>query len=203
MTEDIRAFLAVELPEDVKSALGELANHLRRAGVDGLKPVRPENMHLTVKFFGDVSSTRVDSIVCTIERAAKALHPFTLRLGNVGAYPNGRNPRVLWVGLDGDVASLREAHRRIDNALADINIKPDSRKFSPHLTVARLRDRSTSSERRRAAQALFTAEYETGHPIPVERFSLMRSILRPEGPQYTTLADFTLDHGGQACPTLG
>ena len=195
MTEDIRAFLAIEVSDDVKSALTELTNHLDRARIDGLKPVRPENMHLTLKFFGDVSSTRVDSIVGTITRAAKAMHPFTLRLGNVGAYPNSRNPRVLWVGLDGDVVSLQEAHSRIENALVGINIKPDSRKFSPHLTVARLRNRSSPSERRRAAEVLLTAEYQTRHPIPVERFSLIRSILRPEGPQYTTLADITLDQG--------
>lgn len=195
MTEDIRAFLAIELSEDVKSALSELTKQLDRAGIGGLKPVRPENIHLTVKFFGDVSANRVDSIVGTIKRAANAIQPFTLRLGNVGAYPNSRNPRVLWVGLDGDVVSLREAHRRMENALVDINIKPDSRKFSPHLTVARLRDRVSPSERRRAVELLLKAAYQTGLPIPVERLSLIRSILRPEGPQYTTLADITLGHG--------
>ncbi len=195
MTDDIRAFLAIELPEDVKSILRELTERLDRAGIGGLKSVRPENIHLTVKFFGNVSANRVDSIVGALTPAARGIQPFTLRLGNVGAYPNSRNPRVLWVGLDGDVVSLREAHRRIENALGDINIKPDSRRFSPHLTVARLRDRASPSERRRAAELLLNAAYQTGHPITVERLSLMRSILRPEGPQYTTLADIALGHG--------
>ena len=195
MTDDIRAFLAIELSDDVKSILRELTERLGRAGIDGLKPVRPENIHLTVKFFGDVSANRVDSIVGALTLAAKAIQPFTLRLGSVGAYPNSRNPRVVWVGLDGDVVSLREAHRYIEAALEDINIKPDSRKFSPHLTVARLRDRASPSERRRAAELLLNAAYQTGHPVTVERLSLMRSILCPEGPQYTTLADITLDHG--------
>ena len=195
MTDDLRAFLAIELSDDVKSILRELTERLDRAGIDGLKPVRPENIHLTVKFFGDINANRIDSIVGTITLAAKAIQPFTLRLGNVGAYPSSRNPRVLWVGIDGDVVSLREAHRRIETALEDINIKPDSRKFSPHLTVARLRDRTSPSERRRAPELLLNAAYQTGHPITVERLSLMRSILRPEGPQYTTLADITLDHG--------
>lgn len=195
MTDDIRAFLAIELSDDVKSILRELTERLDRAGIDGLKPVRPENIHLTVKFFGDVSANRVDSIVGALTLAARAIQPFILRLGSVGAYPNSRNPRVLWVGLDGDVVSLREAHRYIEAALEDINIKPDSRKFSPHLTVARLRDRASPSERRRAAELLLNAAYQTGHPVTVERLSLMRSILRPEGPQYTTLADITLDHG--------
>ncbi len=195
MTDDIRAFLAIELADDVKSTLRELTERLDRAGIGSLKPVRPGNMHLTVKFFGDVSSAQVDSIVRTITLAAKAIQPFTLRLGNVGAYPNNRYSRVLWVGLNGEVESLREAHRRIETALEDINIKPDSRKFSPHLTVARLRDRSSPSERRKAAEILFTTEYQTGLPITVERLSLMRSILRPEGPQYTSLADITLGQG--------
>ncbi len=195
MTEDIRAFLAIEVSDDVKSTLSELTNRLERGRIDGLKAVRPENMHLTLKFFGDVSPTRVESIVGTITRAAKSIHPFTLRLGKVGAYPSSRNPRVLWVGLDGDVVSLQEAHSRIENALVDIDIKPDSRKFSPHLTVARLQNRSSSSERRRAAEVLLAADYQAGHPIPVKRFSLVRSILRPDGPQYTILADITLVQG--------
>ena len=195
MTDDIRAFLAINVSDDVKSSLRELTDHLDRARIGGLKPVRPKNMHLTLKFFGDVSSARVDSIVGAITRAAEAIRPFTLRLGNVGAYPNNRNPRILWVGLDGDVVSLHEAHRRIETCLGEINIKPDSRKFRPHLTIARLRDRMSSTERRRAAEAMYSAQFRTGLPIPVEQFSLVRSVLRPEGPQYTTLADITLDHG--------
>ncbi len=192
MRDDIRAFLAVQLPDDVTAALGHLADQIARAGVGGLRPVRPENMHLTLKFFGNVDARQVEAIVDTVTHTAKTIRPFTLRLGNVGAYPNNRSPRVLWVGLDGDVALLQDAHRRVETALKQIGIKPDSREFSPHLTIARIRDRASHTERRRAAEALFSAEFRSGLPVPVDRISLMRSILQPEGPQYTSLAEIPL-----------
>ena len=192
MRDDIRAFLAIQLPDDVTTTLGHLANQVAQARVGGLKPVRPENMHLTLKFFGNVNARQVESIVDTVTYTLKAIRPFTLRLGHVGAYPSNRSPRVLWVGLDGDVAPLQDTHRRIETALGQIAIEPDSRAFKPHLTVARIRDRAPHTERRRAAEALFSAEFRSGLPVPVERVSLMRSTLLPEGPQYTLLADIVL-----------
>ena len=192
MRDDIRAFLAVRLPDDVTDALGHLADEMARARVGGLKPVRPHNIHLTLKFFGNINARQVDSIVDTVTHTVKSIRPFTLRLGNVGAYPNIRSPRVLWVGLDGDVAPLLDAHRQIETALKQVSIRSDSREFSPHLTIARIRDRTTHNERRRAAEALFSAEFRSGLSVPVDRFSLMRSILKPEGSHYSSLAEIPL-----------
>ena len=192
MRDDIRAFLAVQLPEDVIAALEDLADQVAQAKVGGLNPVRPENMHLTLKFFGNVNARQVELIVDAVTRTVKTIRPFTLRLGNVGAYPNNRSPRVLWVGLDGDVVPLQDAHRRIETALGQIAIKPDSREFRPHLTIARIRDRTPHNERRRAAEALFSAEFRSGLSVPVNRLRLIRSILRPEGPQYTSLAEIPI-----------
>lgn len=192
MRDDIRAFLAIRLPDDVTAALGHLTDQMAQARVGGLKPVRPENMHLTLKFFGNINARQVESIVDTVTHTVKSIRPFTLRLGNVGAYPNNRSPRVLWVGLDGDVAPLQDIHRRIESALGQIAIKPDTREFRPHLTIARIRDRTPHNERRRAAEALFSAEFRFGLSIPVDRFSLMRSILKPEGLHYSSLAEIPL-----------
>ena len=192
MRDDIRAFLAIQLPDDVTAALGHLADQMARAKVGGLKPVKPENMHLTLKFFGNVTARQVESIIDTVTNTVKAVRPFTLRLGNVGVYPNNRSPRVLWVGLDGDVAPLQDIHRRIEAALGQIAIKPDSREFRPHLTIARIRDRASHIERRKAAETLFSAEFRSGLLVPVDRISLMRSVILPEGPQYTSLAEVSL-----------
>ena len=192
MKDDIRAFLAIKLPDDVTDALAHLADQVARTGVGGLKPVRPENMHLTLKFFGSVTPRQVESIIDAVTHTVKPFRSFALRLGGVGAYPNSRSPRVLWVGLDGDVAILQNAHRRIEAALAQIAIEPDSREFRPHLTIARMRDRTSAAERRRAAQALFSARFRPGLPLPVDRVSLIRSTLLPQGPRYTTLADIPL-----------
>ena len=192
MRDDIRVFLAVRLPDDVTAALGNLADQLVQARVGGLKPVRPENMHLTLKFFGNVNARQIESITDTVTHTAKTIRPFTLRLGNVGTYPNNRSPRVLWVGLDGDVAHLQDAHRRIETALRQIAIEPESREFRPHLTIARIRDHASRIERRKAAEALFSAEFRSGLPVPVDRVTVMRSVLLPEGPQYTSLAELSL-----------
>lgn len=196
MTGNIRAFLAIPLPDDVTAALCHLAEQVAQARIIGLKPVRLENMHLTLKFFGDLNAGQVESIVDTVTHTVKTIRPFTLRLGNVGAYPNNRSPRVLWVGLDGDVAPLQDTHRRIESALGQIAIKPDSREFRPHLTIARIRDRTSHNERRRAAEALFSAEVRSGLSVPVNHLRLMRSILRPEGPQYTSLAEIPIGETG-------
>ena len=192
MRDDIRAFLAIQLPDDVTAALGHLADQMARAKVGGLRPVRPENMHLTLKFFGNLNAPQIEAITDTVTHTVKAIRPFTLRLGNLGAYPNNRSPRVFWVGLDGDVAPLQDAHSRIETALGQIAIEPDVREFRPHLTVARIRDRASHAERRRAAEVLFSAEFHSGLAVPVDRVNLMRSILLPEGPQYTTLAEISL-----------
>ncbi len=192
MRDDIRAFLAIRLPDDVTAALGHLTDQMVQARVGGLKPVRPENMHLTLKFFGNINARQVESIVDVVTHTVESFRPFTLRLGNVGAYPNNRSPRVLWVGLDGDVASLQDIHRRIGAVLGQIAIKPDTREFRPHLTIARIRDHASHAERRRAAEALFSAEFRSGLPVPADRISLIRSVLRPQGPQYTSLAEISL-----------
>lgn len=192
MSDDIRAFLAIQIPDDVTAALGHLTDQLAQAKLGGLRPVRPENMHLTLKFFGSVNARHVDSIVDTVTHAVKAIRPFTLRLGNVGAYPDNRSPRILWVGLDGDVALLQDAHRRIETALGQIAIKPDSREFRPHVTIARIRDRASNIERRKVAETLFSAEFRSGLLVPVDSISVMRSVLLPEGPQYSSLAELSL-----------
>ena len=192
MRDDIRAFLALRLPDDVTVALGHLTDQVAQARVGGFKPVRPENMHLTLKFFGNINARQVELIVDTVTRTVKTIRPFTLRLGNVGAYPNNRSPRVLWVGLDGDVVPLQDAHRRIETALGQIAIKPDTREFRPHLTIARIRDHASHADRRKAAEALFSAEFRSGLLIPADRISLIRSVLRPQGPQYTSLAEIPI-----------
>lgn len=192
MRDDIRAFLAIRLPDDVTAALGHLTDQVAQARVGGLKPVRPENMHLTLKFFASINARQVESIVDTVTHTVKSIRPFMLRLGNVGAYPNNRSPRVLWVGLDGDVAPLQDIHRRIEAALGQIAIKPDTREFRPHLTIARIREHASHTERRRAAEALFSAEFRSGLSVPADRISLIRSVLRPQGPQYTSLAEISL-----------
>jgi 2'-5' RNA ligase len=106
MSDSVRAFLSVELPKEVKTAIARFVDEVARVRVNGLKPVKRDHVHITLKFFGDVKTEQVKSITNVVTTASKGIRPFTVKLGRVGVYPNSKNARVLWVGLDGDSASI-------------------------------------------------------------------------------------------------
>ena len=193
MSGEVRAFLAIRLPCAVTASLARLIDQAVGRGVDCIRPVKPENMHLTVRFFGSVSAPQVESLIAAVCRSARSIRPFTLTLGGVGAYPSVRNAGVFWVGLDDGIAPLRDARRRVDDALAQAAFERDLRKFSPHVTIARIRDRASRIERRKAAESLLAAKLDSALPIPVERISLIRSVLLPSGPEYSALAEIPLE----------
>ncbi len=192
MSETIRAFIAVELPEEVKAELGKLIEHLRRSGARGLRLVRVEGIHLTLKFLGDVPKARVEPITDALRRAVERHSPFKTQLGEVGVFPDRRNPRVLWAGLQGDLEPLKALQRDVEEALARIGFAREPRAFSPHLTLARLQDGASPTDRRTAAEALFLADFRAGLDINVESASLIQSILKPGGAVYETLASAPL-----------
>ena len=94
MSSEIRAFLAVRLPREVTASLARLIDQAVGRRIDGIRPVKPENMHLTIRFFGNVDAPRVEPLIAAIRQSARSIRPFTLSLGGVGAYPNIRNARV-------------------------------------------------------------------------------------------------------------
>ena len=196
MTENVRAFLAIELSDQARNALTDLVAELRRARVTGLRAVDPHGIHLTLKFLGDVPQARIESIVSQVSRAVASHRSFSVELNGVGVFPGKARPRVLWVGVGGDLSSLRELHRGIEATLEGLGFAGDKRDFSPHLTVGRVRDGAPSSERQRAAQSLFAAPFDSGARINVESVVLMRSILLPQGARYERLALMPLAGGG-------
>ena len=192
MSRTIRAFVAIELPEAVTAALGELVGALSAADVRGVRLVRPQGIHLTLKFLGNISDGLVGDIVGTASEAAESSAPFNLELGEVGAFPSVNRPRVLWVGMSGGVGPVLALQECIAESLVPLGFDRESRPFSPHLTVARIRDGTSISDRRLAAEVLLAAPFRTGLRIPVESISLMRSILHPGGAIYERLASVRL-----------
>ena len=164
------------------------------------KWVAPEGIHLTLHFFGDVAVERVPAITGALGRAAARSSPIPLGLAGAGCFPNLDRPRVLWVGLGGDTAGLARLQRDVEAQLAGLGYRPEARAFSPHLTLARMRDTAMPEDLRRLGQAM------RGLTVPVTAFTaesvaLIRSDLRPAGAVYTTLAALTL--GGEATPGPG
>ena len=188
MKETLRAFVAVELATEVKQALAGLIDRLRQTGIRDLRLVDPEAVHLTVKFLGDVPGDQVGMIAEAAAQAIGGLRAFDLELGGPGAFPNRAAPRVLWVGIEGDLAPMAALHQRIEDSLEPMGFPRDRRAFRPHLTLGRLRDHASSADRRKAAEALYSTVVTRGVPIDVSAVSLMRSTLLPTGAVYERLA---------------
>ena len=198
MTEKVRAFTAIDLPSEVVSALGNLTAALDAANLRGLRTVRPEAVHLTLKFLGSVPSGRLEAVASVLTEVSGAHRPFALEVGSVGAYPKMQSPRVLWVGLAGDLEPLLALQRGVEDSLARLGFAPEHRKFSPHLTVARVRDGTSKDERNRAAELLSSTETMSGLCVEVDAISLMQSTLRPDGAVYARIATLPLRTGRQS-----
>jgi 2'-5' RNA ligase len=192
MTDTVRTFVAIELPDEVKDALSVLIDKLNETSIRGIRTVRPEGIHLTLKFLGDVPKTQVESIVDAVTEAARSHPHFKLELSGVGAFPNESRPRVLWAGVAGDMESLNVLQKRVDNALAQPGFKKEKRGFNPHLTPARIRESTANPDRQRAIEVLSSTSVPDGLEIHAASVSLMRSTLNLDGAIYDCLASMPL-----------
>lgn len=188
--EPYRLFVACELPPGARQALGTLQRALQEAGASNLRWVRPEGIHLTLKFLGSVPAARVGAIREALARAVREPFRWEVRLAGVGSFGGPKRLRVVWVGLEGDVAPLGDLARRVDLALAPLGFAREERPFTPHLTLARVREEASMEERRALHELLATFRPPALPTLTVDSLSLMRSFLEPGGARYTCLARF-------------
>jgi len=193
--EQIRAFIAIELPDAVKDSLSSLRDRLRSAEHRYVKWVAPEGVHLTLKFLGNIAQDRVPPIVEAIAQAAQGVTPFQLQIGGLGAFPNMGRPQVIWVAIRGEVEKLITLQRGVDQALVALGFHPESRPFTPHLTLGRLRERASSAERREIGGLMTATQFEDGPAMEVTEISLIRSTLTPQGAIYNRIASIELKGG--------
>lgn len=184
----MRAFVAIELSADAKRALAALIQSLRNRRIDGLRLVRPEGIHLTLKFLGNINASRVPSIAEALAAASARHAPFRLTLTAPGFFPSADRARVLWIGVGGDMRPLIDLQRDVDQTLAALGFAAEKRPFNPHLTIARMRDSAARADRRRAAYALAAYPLPPGIAVSANAISLMQSELRPGGAVYTRIA---------------
>jgi 2'-5' RNA ligase len=187
-----RLFVALEPPEPVRRRLAALAEELRRragrAG-DEVRWVRPENVHLTLQFLGAVPEERVAAVEAALREAAAGGRPLSLALRGAGGFPNARRPRVLWAGLEGDLAPLSALVGDLGARLARLGFPPEDRPFSPHLTLGRARDGRGAPG---LAGALAGAAEAEPTPWRAAEILLVESHLSPRGPRYETIARIAL-----------
>ena len=191
-TAPLRLFVAVELTDEARSAIRDVIEGVVESGVKNLRPVRPETVHLTLKFLGDVPSSRIENLVEAIGAVALTDTPFALALSGAGVFPSPARARVLWLGIGGDTTALSELQVGIEDAVASLGFARDRKPFSPHLTVARLDNRASRSDRSLAAEALASLPHPDGVEIPVRSISIMRSILGRGGATHRRIAELPL-----------
>ena len=179
----MRTFIAIEIPPEINSALMDLQTELRRAGAD-VSWTKPENLHLTLNFLGEVDEKRIVEVERACVSSAAEFQPFTLSLNDTGVFPNARQPRVLWAGLSGEVENVIAIRNRIEEKLALIGFKREEKRFNPHLTVGRLK----SNKKARELLALAEAYRLPPLSFVVTEIVLMKSELHPAGAEYTRLA---------------
>jgi 2'-5' RNA ligase len=184
---EIRAFIAIELPNELRLKLARLVSELRKSGPPGVKWVNPDGIHLTLKFLGGVPAEKLPRITQAIESSTNGTAPIPLRTEGLGAFPNTRRPQVVWVGVSGDMTRLTALQKRIDSNLTPLGFTPEARPFTAHLTLARMREQVTPEEREKLGRLLVASHFEASAFI-VEGVSLMRSELRKEGAVYTRLS---------------
>jgi len=192
--DQIRSFIAIELPEEAKKGLARLRKELERHEHKFVKWVDPGGIHLTLKFLGNISSKRVAEITKAIEEGAQGISPFHLEISGLGAFPNPRQARVLWVGIDGEVDKLSRLQENTDSALAVLGFAKEERSFVPHLTLARIRQGASPLERRNFGELVGSTIFEDKYHVQVEAVSLMRSQLTPAGAIYSRLSVVGLGH---------
>ena len=186
-----RAFIAIDLPPAVKAALADVAAALDgrvprgAVGTAAVRWVRPEQMHLTLRFLGDTPANRLPALAAALDTLAAGHAPFILRLTEVGCFPNTRRPRVVWVGLGGAEAKLTALVAALEAALSPLGWPPEDKAFRAHLTLGRVKDE-------RAVQGIDWSAAVPPLEVPVTAVHLIESQLRPEGPVYTVRQSSTL-----------
>lgn len=191
--EQIRTFVAIELDDALKAALRQAQKQLERSRVAHIgRWVSPDSIHLTLKFLGNVPVNRVDELRQAIHRACESFAPFHISLTSLRCFPNVRRLRVIWVGVGGDLETLMRLQRLVESELNRIGFKPERRGFTPHLTLARIRNRARRHEREEMGKLISTEQVDATASMTVREVSLIRSDLKPSGAVYTRLAAISL-----------
>jgi len=188
MPRNYRSFIAVELPGNVKTSIGEIQKSL--AGRDlGLKMVRPENIHLTLKFLGNVEKEQIGAIGLSMREAAGVYRPMLLRARGLGVFPSIKNPRVIWLGVGEQIEALANLQKSLDEKLMKIGFEPEKRQFKGHLTIARVKGKTDPKRLLELMTKL--REFKTDS-FTAEEIVLFKSELRPAGPEYSKLSTVSL-----------
>ena len=184
--EKIRSFLAIDIDNSLKDKIIEVQRSLREAEAQ-LKFVEPENLHFTLKFFGETNQKILEEISNIIKEKIKPYKPFKLKIEGLGVFPNKNYMRVLWLGVQ-NPEEFSEIQKTLDKEFQKLGFRKE-RSYIPHLTIARVKGGKNKARLREKIEEL--ANTKIGE-MQVKKLKLKKSELKPEGPEYTNLKTFKL-----------
>lgn len=179
----MRCFISIAIPEDIKKGMSAIQDRLKKTGAD-VSWTKPDGMHLTLQFLGEIEEKRITKIETAMNIACAGINPFSLDVSGIGVFPDIRRPRVVWIGLNENGNNLTKMQRGIENQLAEIGFPAEKRRFTPHITLGRVKSNSNLSQLLKIIDEEKNAEIGS---FSVSGVHLMKSDLRPEGAVYTEL----------------
>lgn len=185
----MRLFVAIPIPDHLKRYAASIRKELEKTGCD-VKWVETENYHLTLKFLGDVPDELLEQLNDFLERAAVSSIPFKIRLKRLGFFPNRRRPRVIWIGVEGELERAQFLGERVDAYLSTFGFDAEEKR-SFHLTLGRIRSESNLDQL--LSRALSLNETIESNLFAVKEFHLMESQLSRQGPTYQVKGQFFLE----------
>ncbi|MDY6971941.1 MAG: RNA 2',3'-cyclic phosphodiesterase [Thermodesulfobacteriota bacterium] len=185
----IRSFLAFELPEEIKGIISRISEEMRRFPLD-VKWIRPDNIHLTVLFMGNILTDDLREMGDRINGICMRYAPFCFSLNGAGVFSNRRNPRILWVGVDGDIERMSYFRDALQKHLGPFGVKREKRRFNPHLTLGRFRKGGAPTFH--LDELLSRYQHLTTRVCVLKELVLFKSDLRPGGAVYTNVDTWPL-----------
>lgn len=189
----MRTFIALDFSPEIINKITEIINYFKtQTPQRALKWVAPQNLHLTIKFLGEVPENKIEQIKGLINQALRNENAFEIGVDGIGMYPNQHMPRVVWLGIEGS-ERLKGIHNKLDTTLEKADIPPDKRSFNPHLTIARIRRNTDKETVKEIGKTLSGFNVDSLGRCTINNIILYKSDLTPEGPEYTALLSSPLN----------
>ncbi|MFA6216356.1 MAG: RNA 2',3'-cyclic phosphodiesterase [Candidatus Omnitrophota bacterium] len=182
----MRAFIAIEIPQEIKGFLAALQKGLRRSNAD-ISWVKPHNIHVTMRFLGEIELLQQNAITKILDTVSKRHSSFKLRLSSLGAFPNAKSPRVIWVGIDLGTEQLQKIAGELETALQGSGFSPEERPFTSHMTIGRTKSSLNRSLLVKIMENVNQRFEEEKPEMIVSKITLFKSTLTPGGPVYEAL----------------
>jgi 2'-5' RNA ligase len=186
---EIRSFLAFDLPPEIRKIVAQVSGELRKSSLD-VRWVKVENIHPTVVFMGNIKEEDITPINDLVQEVCLSSGPFDVLLKGLGSFPNPKNPRVLWIGLDGDLERMSHFRDALQKQLRPFGIKEEKRRFKPHLTLGRFRKYKRGDPT--LDEMILRYHDLTDSVFSLNELSMFRSDLKPGGAKYTKLESWPL-----------